>query len=686
MKLADGYGIKAPRWLANEIVTSNDVNNIHEFTYKNVVDAYANILASAGANSASPDIVSGGGLRLVWDSGMNVYLQPGAVVSFQGRYFSGSTWGFTAESGSVFGAVVGSAALVAFDGGGALDRYDTLEIRPIQTLYDSQSRKFRDPVTGIITTTPAETKIEYGYEYQILKGTEGAGVAPTHTSGWIKVAEVFVGSGVSALTADDIFDVTRSSVWTAEAGCTTYREVHMAADAYVDSQESFNALWERTSANNYKIKDYIKSVFIRNIGVGYDCYSGASFLSGGDTYAIMDFNNALAVKMEAGAYLYVGDSAGYVNVSLSYSEISGVWVKGLGTTAVSAPASISLDTGAVGCTLTLCKVSNRKVNNGHVAFHDQSAGLLNNSALACVVSDMEATLGNFYGFSSFRKMSNCLTSNISGTGTGGAQNVVAFFECSNISGCQVYDISTAYSSSAIIGFQLCTNISACKISNCSTTGEATGFLACTEGSGCSVSSITASSVCRGFGNGCKNMSGSLAYYLTGGGTAFGFTGCEQISASKAIAIFSATAYGFYQSEQLTGCKTDQIEGTTNASAFHTCYCVSGCYAYQVTGVSNAYGFYGCSRVSACRVQTIVSTVASGVVVAAGFYMCSFISACDAVGISVTSGSGVANGFMACTYVSSCYTAEPANAGNDFVDTPDTNVSTNYSCPDTVWQA
>lgn len=220
MKLADGHGIKVPRWLANEIVKNSDINFIHESTYKNLIDELALLLAPASASSSDPDVVVGEGLRMVWSAGMTSYLQPGVALSFQGRYFTAGVWAYAAESGAVFGVVAGEAEAVAVDTGDGSDRYDTIEIRPVQTLYDSQSRDFRDPITGIVTTTAVETKIEYGFEVQVLKGTPGAGVAPNHTAGWIKIAEIFVGAGVSVITQDDIVDAEWSMQWTAEAGCT----------------------------------------------------------------------------------------------------------------------------------------------------------------------------------------------------------------------------------------------------------------------------------------------------------------------------------------------------------------------------------------------------------------------------------------------------------------------------------
>ena len=68
-----------------------------------------------------------------------------------------------------------------------------------------------------------KTKKEYGVEVQILKGTEGASpVAPTHTAGWIKVAEIDVAASATFITQADIKDVRGSWDWSTEAEDTVY--------------------------------------------------------------------------------------------------------------------------------------------------------------------------------------------------------------------------------------------------------------------------------------------------------------------------------------------------------------------------------------------------------------------------------------------------------------------------------
>ena len=125
-----------------------------------------------------------------------------------------------AHSGSLFGPI-------SITNGGAQNRIDTLEIRLLETDYDQQQRAFKDPVTGNITYQDVYTKTRFEIEAQVITGTEGAGVAPNHTSGWIKIAEINVDAGetTSILNADienctGGYDTEVTANWTAETAIT----------------------------------------------------------------------------------------------------------------------------------------------------------------------------------------------------------------------------------------------------------------------------------------------------------------------------------------------------------------------------------------------------------------------------------------------------------------------------------
>ena len=223
MKLGSSKGAKTGVWFPNEILHVDDINSVGEGTYQNITDMLAALAEQGVATGATKDIVIAG-LLLEWNNLLTSDLRAGMAISYSGYYMaSDGTWGFQASSGDIFSVLVNADQAVAVDPGGAQARYDTIEIRPVQVQYDSKSRAFKDPVTGLVTSSPVDTKIEYGYEFQVLKGT-GGGVAPTHTAGWIKIAEVFVDVSATAITQNDIKDVRNSDLWTTEANDVKYKE------------------------------------------------------------------------------------------------------------------------------------------------------------------------------------------------------------------------------------------------------------------------------------------------------------------------------------------------------------------------------------------------------------------------------------------------------------------------------
>lgn len=227
MDLGSNRGVKTSQWFSNEILRMEDINFVGESSYQNFTDLLA-ILAEQGvASGSTPDLVIAGCL-LEHNNLLTCDLRTGAVVSFTGYYIaSDGTWGFQASAGDLFGVYIFEDTSVAFDAGGAQDRIDIVEVRPIQEDYNAQSRQFKDPVTGAVTSAVVKTRTHYGFEFQIKKGTEGGSPsAPTHTAGWIKLAEVEVDAAASSIVQGDIKDVRESAGWTTEASHTLYKLIH----------------------------------------------------------------------------------------------------------------------------------------------------------------------------------------------------------------------------------------------------------------------------------------------------------------------------------------------------------------------------------------------------------------------------------------------------------------------------
>ena len=239
MTLSDGYGIKSVQWLSNEMLRSDDINSLGEFNYKNATDILAFIAEGGVATGSTKDKVISG-LLLEWSSVLTCYLRSGTAISFSGSYYTTSTWGFSASGGNVFSITLGTDAAVVIESGSASDRYDTVEARPIQSFYDSKSRNFKDPITGLITSSLMNTKLNFNVEVHVLKGISGGGSAPVHTTGWIKLAEVFVPALASSITQSNIKDVRASATWTSEVGATKNR-ISVFAESLLDDLSASDA-------------------------------------------------------------------------------------------------------------------------------------------------------------------------------------------------------------------------------------------------------------------------------------------------------------------------------------------------------------------------------------------------------------------------------------------------------------
>ncbi len=174
MTLGNNRAIKVGQWYANEIAASVDLNFIGSSAYENFVDQVA-LAYTQGINSGRNLVV--GGLNLVWSNLLTVDFKAGAAISPKGGYLSGAIWGFVANEGESFLAIVSEDQSFAFDSGGANDRIDTVEIRPIETDYNALPRKFKDPVTQDITESLTNTRREYDYDVAIRKGDDASALA-----------------------------------------------------------------------------------------------------------------------------------------------------------------------------------------------------------------------------------------------------------------------------------------------------------------------------------------------------------------------------------------------------------------------------------------------------------------------------------------------------------------------------
>lgn len=219
MDLTASRGIKGPQWLSNMILRSDDINFSNQSQYQNMADK-ASMEAQADLTGGNSVVLSG--LILSHDTVMTCELQTGDAVSSEGTYYETDSWGFFADTDQAFYVVAPVATPVAFNVGDASNpRIDILEIRPIQNTYNQESRQFKDPLTSSITSALTNTRIEHGFEFQIVEGTPAASpVAPSKTAGWVKLAEVSIAQSATSITDSEIDTYSVSSTWTTEASKT----------------------------------------------------------------------------------------------------------------------------------------------------------------------------------------------------------------------------------------------------------------------------------------------------------------------------------------------------------------------------------------------------------------------------------------------------------------------------------
>jgi hypothetical protein len=201
--------------------------------------------------------------------------------------------------------------------------------------------------------------------------------------------------------------------------------------------------------------------------------------------------------------------------------------------------------------------------------------------------------------------------------------------------------SNRYSSSDFNGFEA-TNVAATDITN--------------KYNNCSVFNINGSTITRGYYY-CYNLCGCLSYNIS-------------------TTVNLAQSLGFRTCYNLESCVAYNISGTTGSTiGFSTCSMVSTCYAYNISATTgDAIGFIISYMMSSCYADKIDTTTGTAI----GFSGCYYMSACNSNDIDTA--GGTAYGFASCNYGSSIYTTEAANAGNDWMNTNDAQITNKFSCP------
>ena len=434
-------------------------------------------------------------------------------------------------------------------------------------------------------------------------------------------------------------------------------------DFVVTTQAEFNFLLQRVAANQYEFIDNLTSVYVKPLSGGYQMTGGTSILSGGDTWGDIETNNVTKIVFEEGAFIDFAQVKGRLHVNTDGCYLLGVDVRGDKGGAGASIGSFYLD--ADYCTFENCKSSARLSNAIIKVFEVNNLKDRDSSRfIECTVTDIDSSL-NFYGF----------------------------YSCYNCCGCYVYDVEST--GDKCIGFAFGYSLTNCIVKTLAVSGgtdTAIGFYDCYQVSGCKAVDIDSDSgTSTGFAN-CLDITSCYAFDINSSGDdAYGFSACEQISGCRAFVIDHSgivagkNAYGFHTCDQISACTAEDIDSDGGyAVGYWTCVNLSSCYAYDIdSSATSAFGFYSCDQISGCKAEKIDH---SGVVAgknAYGFHFCDQISACKATDIDTNGGGGVANGFAGCSYGAALWTDEAVNAGNDWIDSTDAQITNKVSTPD-VW--
>ncbi len=244
MRFTEARGTKFSQWYVNMKKRADDSNIGHMAIYQLMAD----MLAVQTGQETVAEVLTG--LTVTWDSVLDVTLAAGAAVSFDGYYLESDSWGFNATSdGSFFAVIAPEEDTITISAGGVQDRIDIIEVRPVQSGYNSVARSFKDPVTDAITSASVNTRMEYTYESQVVEGTEaGSPVAASKTAGWIKIAEIYVLASAAAIDQNDIDDYRDSLSWTTESG-DTIQGVHADVEANTTHSASDGSDHSKVGAN-----------------------------------------------------------------------------------------------------------------------------------------------------------------------------------------------------------------------------------------------------------------------------------------------------------------------------------------------------------------------------------------------------------------------------------------------------
>jgi hypothetical protein len=350
---------------------------------------------------------------------------------------------------------------------------------------------------------------------------------------------------LNAVQEEIIYAITQAGIELKTAGTDTRTQLWQAMqgivqgyDYVVYSQATLLALFERTGANVYQIKDGYKSVLVRNIGTGYNMNE---ILSGGDTELDLHENECTHLEFERGAFWNIASLDFRFNIDNGEFFMKNWHVKG-DSTAVAYTHEHLLHVAGERNHFENCTIENVISSTAdHRLFYEDPTvrssswsgcvvkgcgntaaggawyGFYGNSGLVnCVVEDCTIaanTAAIAYGFAYPYRISNCNVQNCTITGD---STFYSYFTAIDISACEVWSITAV---EAVYGYHSCQQITSCQVYTQTSTGnKSVGYYNCTEMVGCRARSISAT--------------------LAGGADAYAFWVCARFAATTTLNITS----------------------------------------------------------------------------------------------------------------------------------------------------
>ncbi len=196
--------MKRIRWDGNEIILTDDMENSQIYNVQNFDDA----LGLIGATT----IMNGLTVTQAVTPDMTVLIPIGIAYDL-------AVENLLVSNSQIVGTIPAADPTQA--------RRDIIEIKRLENPTALASRQFKNPSTGVVTTSAINTEVEYNIEVKVLSGTPG-GSAPSVETGYMKIAEILVPAASTTVIDANIYNCDADQVgatntnWTTDTN-TTYR-------------------------------------------------------------------------------------------------------------------------------------------------------------------------------------------------------------------------------------------------------------------------------------------------------------------------------------------------------------------------------------------------------------------------------------------------------------------------------